>query len=164
MTGPYNSKAKEIKLSIDQNTKDLLADYFRVWEIIDDSSEAKLLAYKVIHPNFKGRFTTKSEGAERLLAIARNRRKAFRDSQFEVNMDDVYKNKADEIVVPYIFKGTYQGNFLPQEAKGKSVAMHGVAYYQVMEGKLLGLRSERNEKEMFQQLGVSRPDGQTDEF
>ncbi len=149
---------------VDQATKNLLHDYFLIWEVIDDENLARTYAEAVVHPEFSGRFITSSTGPERVLDIAKNRRNAFEGSRFIVNHDEIVRSITGEVRVPYIFVGRYRGDFLPQEAKGKYVQMHGVAYYEVKEGKLLGLRSERNEQEMFEQLGVVRPSGETTEF
>ena len=160
----HQNPTPELKVPIDQTTKDLLTDYFQVWQMIDDTSTAQTLAERVVYPGFASRFATGLTGPECLLYIARNRRAAFENSRFQVDMDSVYQTTDGTIVVPYIFLGTYRGTFLPSEAQGKDVAMHGTVYYCVIDGKLQGLHSDRNETEMFEQLGVTRPQGETQEF
>jgi len=147
-----------------ENVLQLVDGYFFVWNNIDDLPLARDMAQRVVFPKFKSRFSTKQDGPESLLEIATNRRKAFKDSCFEVDLNKVVVNDDGEIVVPYVFTGVYRGTFLSKEAQGKRVEFNGTAFYKVEDGKLLGLRSVRDEVGMLEQLGVDRPDGDTDEF
>jgi predicted ester cyclase len=126
--------------------RELAKRYFdEVWN--QQSTQA---AEEIIHPETPTRFEG-LKGPAGILKVVEKRREAFSNIHFEI-----LRMVADEsqVFIHFRFTGIHTGSFWGIEPTHKNVAFNAVMMFEVIDGKLYGVASVRDELTLLQQVGV----------
>jgi steroid delta-isomerase-like uncharacterized protein len=110
------------------------------------------LAFEIISPEFKTRFKNNNlSGAEALIYIIKERRKAFSDIKFTIKRIIA---EQELVFVQYSFTGKHIGEFWGLPISNKKIHYQGIGMFKIVHNKILGIGSIRDELSLLQQIGV----------
>lgn len=142
-------------MSTEQNKLRVRRFYEEVWNKGHLEVAEELAAPDCVRHDPSGPMLSGPEGFKQTAAMLRA---AFPDLQLSI---DFMVAEADMVVARWTIRGTQQGPLGPIPPTGKRVEFAGVNIFRMASGKIVEIWNHRDDLLMYQQLGVSPPQPQS---